>query len=292
MPPTPAAYSLREAEKEDRTLIQRFVQSPAYTHRHLDWRDPLDWIGRQPFWILEKNGEIEAVMACLAEPEEVAWLRLFAVENRLSPAWAWNILFERVYNFLSELENRPSIVSLGLQDWFVDLLVANGFQHFQDIIVLSFDDAPPPLLAPDPVFTLRPMQKSDLAEVTRIDNIAFESIWRLSLDDMQRAYDRSTYKTVLELNGVVAGYQMSAHNGFSAHLARLAVDPSLQRRRIGYRLVQDVLRHFIHGHGAWGVTLNTQDNNFASLALYRQIGFRLTGEKFPVYAYPYRDTLA
>jgi ribosomal protein S18 acetylase RimI-like enzyme len=69
----------------------------------------------------------------------------------------------------------------------------------------------------------------------------------------------------------------------------LAVDPKFQRRRIGHRLVQNVLTHFINSHGSWGVTLNTQDNNSASLALYQHVGFKLTGEKFPVYVYPYRD---
>lgn len=289
MSPTPAQYSLRAAQKEDRSLIQRFIQSPAYTHRHLDWRDPLDWLGRQPYWILEKSGEIEAVLSCLTEPDEVAWVRLFAVENRLSPAWAWNILFERIYSWYADLPVRPTIASLGLQDWLTDLLAANGFKHFQNIIVLSFDDTPPPEPTKDHAITIRPMVKSDIPVVTKIDNQAFEPIWRLSADDLVRAFERSSYKTVLELDGTVVGYQMSAHNGFTAHLARLAVDPNFQRRRIGYRLVQNVLTHFIKSHGSWGVTLNTQDNNSASLALYQQAGFKPTGEKFPVYVYPYRD---
>jgi ribosomal protein S18 acetylase RimI-like enzyme len=289
MSPTPAQYALRAAQKEDRSRIQRFIQSPAYTHRHLDWRDPLDWLGRQPYWILEKSGEIEAVLACLTEPEEVAWVRLFAVENRLSPAWAWNILFERIYSWYADQPNRPVIASLGLQDWQSDMLTANGFKHFQDIIVLSFDDTPPAEPARDSALVLRPMQKSDIPLVTNIDNQAFEPIWRLSNEDLVRAFERSAYRTVIELDGIVIGYQMSGHNGFTAHLARLAVDPRYQRRRIGYRLVQNMLTHFINSHGSWGVTLNTQDNNHASLALYQRIGFKLTGEKFPVYVYPYRD---
>jgi ribosomal protein S18 acetylase RimI-like enzyme len=289
MSPTPAQYSLRAASIADRGGIQRFMQSLVYTQRHLDWRDPLEWLGRQPFWILEKNGDIKAVLACIAEPEEVAWVRLFAVESHLSPSWAWNILFERIYPSLAEIPNRPTIAVLGLQDWFTDLLIANGFNHFQDIIVLSYESAPPPSLAPDPALLVREMRKEDLPAVTRIDNLAFEPLWRLSANDLGRAYERSNYKTVIERNGQVAGYQMSAHNGFTAHLARLAIDPALQRMRLGYRLVQDVLHKFVDRNGAWGVTLNTQNDNHASLALYQQIGFHLTGESFPVYVYPYRS---
>lgn len=289
MSPTPAQYSLRAAGIADRGSIIRFTQSLVYTHRHLDWRDPLDWLGRQPFWMLEKNGEIKAALACIAEPDEVAWVRLFAVESHLSPAWAWNILFERVYPGLAELQTRPTIAVLGLQDWFTDMLKANGFVHFQDIIVLSYESAPPATAPQDPALLIREMRKEDLPAVTRIDNQAFERLWRLSAEDLSRAYERSTYKTVIERSGQVAGYQMSSHNGFTAHLARLAVDPGLQRMRLGYRLVQDVLEKFVDKNGAWGVTLNTQDDNHASLALYRQIGFHLTGESFPVYVYPYRS---
>jgi flavin-dependent dehydrogenase len=37
--------------------------------------------------------------------------------------------------------------------------------------------------------------------------------------------------------------------------------------------------------GASRVTVNTQKNNSASLALYTRIGFKATGEKYPVYQY-------
>ncbi len=289
MSPTPAQYSLRAARREDRADIQRFTHSLAYTHRHLDWRDPLEWLGRQPFWILEKNGDMKGVLACVAEPEEVAWVRLFAVDSHLSPSWTWNILFERVYSALEEGANRPAIAVLGLQDWFTDMLVANKFEHFQDIIVLSYESVPPPDLPSDPSLQIRKMRKEDLPDVVRIDNQAFESIWRLSPDDLARAFERSNYKTVIESGGQIAGYQMSAHNGFNAHLSRLAIDPNRQRQRLGSRLVSDVLRQFINENSAWGVTLNTQNNNFASLALYQKIGFHLTGESFPVYVYPYRS---
>jgi ribosomal protein S18 acetylase RimI-like enzyme len=289
MSPTPAQFSLRAAGIQDRDLVKRFIQSPAYTHRHLDWRDPLDWLGSQPFWILEKNGIMEAVLACIVEPKDVGWVRLFSADAHISPSWAWNILFERVYSWLADQPVRPIIATLGLQDWFGDMLVTNGFTKYQDIIVFSYDDAPPPPLPDDPSLVLRGMQRDDVPTVTRIDNQAFEPVWRLSQDDLSRAYDRCSYKTVIELNGEIVGYQMSSVNGFTAHLARLAVDPRCQRRRIGYRLLQDVLHHFLDRLDVWGVTLNTQDNNHASIALYQQTGFHLTGESFPVYVYPYRD---
>jgi len=35
--------------------------------------------------------------------------------------------------------------------------------------------------------------------------------------------------------------------------------------------------------GTFHVTVNTQHNNLASLALYKRAGFRLTGEVYPIY---------
>ena len=154
MSPTPAQYALRAATRLDRFDIQRFMHSLAYTHRHLDWRDALEWLGRQPFWILEKNGELKAVLACIVEPEEVAWVRLFAVDPHLSPSWAWKILFERVYSTLNDLPSRPMIAVLGLQDWFTDLLLSNQFQHFQDILVLSYENPTPPDFPPNPALLI------------------------------------------------------------------------------------------------------------------------------------------
>jgi ribosomal protein S18 acetylase RimI-like enzyme len=286
MSPTPPQYALRMANQQDYAVLSRFLTSPAYTHRHLDWREPLEWLNREPFWILERNQEIEAVLINVPDPADIAWVRLFAVASRTSPSWTWSILFERTLGWYSEQKNRPTIVSLGMQEWFSDLLVLNHFVHYQDIIVLSFEGKPPVALPPDPSLVLRPMQKEDLPPVTTIDNLAFEPIWRLSLEDLTLAYDKSSYKTVLELDGVIVGYQMSALSGFNAHLARLAVLPSIQHRRIGFRILQDVLSHFIIQHGSWNVTLNTQNSNQASLNLYQKAGFRFTGDRFPVFVYP------
>ena len=192
MSPTPPQYALRKAEIRDRSLLTRFLNNPAYSHRHLDWRDPLDWLGSQPFWILEKNYEVEGILAC---PPRSDRGRLGAcVRGRLTclPSWTWNILFERAMNDLVERNPSPAIVSLALQDSFGDLLVVNNFSHHQDIIVLAYEGTIPEPLVNSPDIVVRLMQTDDLPQVTLIDNLAFEPIWRLSQDDLQRAYQRSS----------------------------------------------------------------------------------------------------
>jgi ribosomal protein S18 acetylase RimI-like enzyme len=278
---------LRPAEKTDYAALLNFTKSLNYFHRHLDWRDSLEWLGRAPFWILEENQRIQAALACPPEPEDVAWVRMFGVSMQISADRAWKLMFEKSFQELHALEPRPMLVSLSLREWYEELLQRNGFQWHQDIVVYVYDDPPPPPREIDPRFTLRDMHTNDLPGVKTIDNLAFEPIWRLSNNDLQFSVKKSSYCTVVEQEGEIVAYQISSSSGMYAHLARLAVHPALQRQRIGYALLQNLLQHFIGETNHWGVTLNTQHNNASSIALYRKTGFRETGERFPVFVYPY-----
>jgi ribosomal-protein-alanine N-acetyltransferase len=280
MPPV-----FRVAQKSDYSAIHSFTNSLNYMHRHLDWRDSMEWLGREPFWIMEEDKEIQAVLACPPEPVQVAWVRLFAVAMHTSPDRAWKRLFEHVLDTLQNLKQSPLITSLALRDWYKELIMRNGFHHYQDIVVFMFDTTPPPPPKLEDGFELREMQIKDMHDVAKLDNLAFEPIWQLSTDDLLFAAKKSSFCTVVEHNGKIIAYQMSSTSGMYAHLARLAVHPDLQHRGIGFALVQNLLDQFINQQNIWGVTLNTQNNNSSSIKLYQKVGFRETGERFPVYIY-------
>ena len=86
------------------------------------------------------------------------------------------------------------------------------------------------------------------------------------------------------INGEIIGYQLSTRNSFGTHLARLAVAPNHQGRGIGYLLVQDLLNQTRRA-GLYRLTVNTQNDNRTSLALYHKIGFELSGERYTVFTY-------
>jgi ribosomal protein S18 acetylase RimI-like enzyme len=278
---------LRQAEPSDYSALYNFTNSPINIHRHLDWRDALEWLGRQPFWMYEEDRHVLGVLACPPEPPEVAWVRLFGVSAHTPLDRIWRGLFERALENLRACHPVPAVVSLALRDWYQELLKRNGFHHHQDIVVFMFDGPPPRPPKIDSQIILREMVEEDLEKVEGIDHLAFEAIWRLSTDDLNFAASKSSYCTVAELGGEIIGYTMSSSSGMFAHLARLAVHPGLQRQRIGFALVQDLLDHYINQLNYWGVTLNTQNDNRSSLALYHKIGFRETGERFPVFIYPW-----
>jgi len=235
---------------------------------------------------MEENGALQALLACPPEPEEVAWIRLFAAATHISPEWAWKKLFERALADLMDLNPVPIIASLALHDWYEALIKRNRLYHYQDIVVFLFDTQPPASPRLDAEFHLREMQPQDMQAVHVVDHLAFEPIWRLSTDDLSFAVKKSAYCTVIEYAHEIVAYQISSMNGLYAHLGRLAVHPELQHRRLGFALLQNLLDHFMHRPNIWGVTLNTQDNNTDSIHLYQKAGFRKTGERFPVYIYP------
>jgi GNAT superfamily N-acetyltransferase len=272
---------VREARPADFPGLATLLETGPSIHRHLDWRPPLEWLGHEPFWLIEDRGKFVAALACPPDPPEVAWIRLFAVQAGLDLKVAWQVLFEHVEDYY---KNRPGVrlAAIAIYPWFGDLLRKMGFKLHQEIVILEWDQALPAPVSSPLQIKIRRIEPADLPDVTKIDNTAFDPLWQNSLESLGLALHQAAYATVAESNGEIIGYQISTAAGFSAHLARLAVRPQLQRNSIGYLLVQDLLKYF-SDQDMFRVTVNTQDNNFASLNLYRKLGFWLTGDQFEVF---------
>jgi ribosomal protein S18 acetylase RimI-like enzyme len=73
----------------------------------------------------------------------------------------------------------------------------------------------------------------------------------------------------------------------SAWLARLWVDPSVRRGRLGARLI-DAVGDWARERGATRLDLSVTTNNTAAAAFYARIGFAETGRRRPLPADPIR----
>jgi ribosomal protein S18 acetylase RimI-like enzyme len=129
------------------------------------------------------------------------------------------------------------------------------------------------------------MEPGDLPAVTEIDLAAFGWFWHNTLESLQRARTQSVSAMVAEDDSGLIGYQLSTGNPLGAHLARLAVRPEAQGRGVGAALVGNLLQQLGESH-LTRLTVNTQSDNAASLALYQKMGFVRTGEFFPVCVFP------
>jgi ribosomal protein S18 acetylase RimI-like enzyme len=279
-----AKITVRPASPEDQKEISSLVNFEYFVHRHLDWRPPIEWIGKRPYWLIEDDSRLVGALAAAPDPPEVAWVRLFVANSAFGYEKAWKRLFDKVKHELKQID-QPYLAALALHKWFSNLISANGFEHFQDIVVLAWTSLNPPTRPRTaPGLTIRPMTTADIPCVAEVDNTSFERIWQISSGTLTRSFNQSAYATVVEVNGEVIGYQICTTNAYSAHLARLAVRQDQQHKHIGYALVQDLIDHFNTNH-IHQITVNTQNNNQASLSLYQKIGFQLTGESFPVFLY-------
>ena len=273
-------FAVRPARQSDHTPIANLMYFEPHVHRHLDWRGPLEWLGAQEYWVLEQNGAIVAALACPPDPDGVAWLRLFAHSSDVQTGDAWNALWE---NAKLQLSGRNLLVAaITVADWFSVLLSESGFTSKQQIVVLEQNSA---IFQQRPIpseLVLRPMTEHDLPAVTEVDKSGFAPLWRNSHQALHSGFLQAGFATVALFNGEIVGYQISTRNAFGVHLARLAVTVRFQGRGIGYLLVQDLLTQSRRA-GLRRLTVNTQSDNSTSLALYKKIGFEVTGERYTVF---------
>lgn len=129
------------------------------------------------------------------------------------------------------------------------------------------------------------MQDADLPAVAKVDLAAFGQFWHNTQIALQSARLQCAIATVAEDDLGVIGYQLSTKNPLGAHLARLGVKPEAQGRGVGSVLVSYLIQ-VLGGSRLGRLSVNTQEDNTASLSLYKKLGFTRTGEHFPVLVYP------
>lgn len=276
------ASTTREATPSDLQKLANLIHFEAHIHRHLDYRPPLDWVGNPPFLVLEHDSSIAAALACPPDPPEVAWIRLFAASTQVQTRHAWETLWAETCAYYQMHPHPRWIAAIPIHQWFENLLINSAFESTHSITMLSWESQPVGEAPSLPSVSIRPMTLDDLGAVHRVDASSFTPIWRNSLPYLELAYRQAAIASIAETDGRTVGYQISTTTPLGGHLARLAVDPKLQGHGIGHLLLHDLLSQFVR-RGATTVTVNTQKDNEASLALYRRMGFKFSGEEYPVY---------
>ncbi len=275
---------VRRAVAEDQQQISNLMFYEANLHRHLDWRTPLDWLGSPNYWVLDEGNRISGSLACPEDPSRVAWIRLFGYLTHLSATEAWYPLWDMVRTTVVE-QAQTQIAAIVVKHWFQNLLLSSGFQLKQNIVLLELRGENFRSFRMPQDITIRPMDEDDLNAVALLDFEAFGTFWHNSLESLKRAKAQSSYASVAEDSSGLIGYQLSTGNPFGTHLARLGVRKDAQGRGIGTALVSELI-HKLDPNRMPRLSVNTQADNMASLALYKKIGFTLTGEHYPVLVYP------
>ncbi|MGH2606917.1 MAG: GNAT family N-acetyltransferase [Anaerolineales bacterium] len=272
--------AVRPASGRDRRPIEALLAAARWRHQHLDWENSLDLLHRQPFLLAIDTGSLRACLACPEDPPGVAWLRLFAVHRDHGAAWPWELLWQAARRSLGVRPGTAAVLTQ--QSWMRTLLEGSGFRETSAVIFLERRGPPPETIRPGNI-EVRPVRPDDLEDILAIDQRAFTPLWQHSRSALEAALALADLSTVaVDENSRPVGYALGTFSALGGHLARLAVQPAYQRRGIGAVLTVDSLRRF-HERGVPTVSVNTQADNHRGRALYGKLGFRETGQTFPVF---------
>jgi len=273
---------VRPADPSDHQQLSNLIFFESRLHRHLDWRSPLEWLGAPFYWALEEGGQIAAALACPPERAGIAWVRLFVYTGRWSARDAWGMIWPTAREEIARAGG-AKVAAIAIQPWFQELLEAVQFENRQQIVMLEWRYQPS--VARDTGgIQIRKMTETDLPAVEQTDAASFDPLWQNPLETIHKAFAQALYATVAESESGIIGYQLSTGSGQRAHLARLAVHPSVQGRGAGRALLSDLFRYLNYA-GIPRLSVNTQSDNQVSLSLYQRMGFVRTGEEYPVYTF-------
>jgi len=281
---------VRPADLNDHQQLSNLIFFETRVHRHLDWRSPLEWLGAPFYWVLQEGGKITAALACPEEVAGIAWVRLFVYTGRWTVQNAWELLWATARAAIEEAGG-ARVAAIAIQPWFQDLLMKNGFEDRQQIVLLEWRYPPSAAALSESQgpraasgIRIRRMTEADLPEVEKSDAASFDPLWQNPLETLRRGFDQALYATVAENENGIIGYQLSTGGGQRAHLARLAVHPVVQGKGAGRALLSDLFIHLTQ-IGIPRLSVNTQSDNNVSLSLYQRMGFVRTGEQYPVYTF-------
>ena len=136
---------------------------------------------------------------------------------------------------------------------------------------------------------IRPLRPADLPEVDELEHRLFGDPWPQSFF-LQALTEPSAVLRVAERNGHVAGYLVATLQPPYAELQNLATASEQQRCGVA-RVLMDELFQVCRVRDVREIGLEVRASNAAAQALYRTLGFRLSGLRRGYYKAPEEDAL-
>jgi ribosomal-protein-alanine N-acetyltransferase len=134
------------------------------------------------------------------------------------------------------------------------------------------------------------MRRRHLRGVMAIERTVYPRPWSPSLFISEMSSGRSRSYLVALGGRDVMGYGGLISYGDEAHVTTIAVEPDQQRRRIGTRLLYELIRES-QRMGAHAVSLEVRVTNWGAQRLYARFGFRPVGVRKGYYQETNEDAL-
>lgn len=289
---------LRKATKSDAGAILRLLRTAVYTHIHVDWHLPGDWIGFPGFVVLPRpepatskknltaklfqgSPDLVACLAAAPDPPPAAWIRLVAIEASRK---AEQTLADMLSMALPALQKQgvTRLAWLTVDEWPQPWLPNWGFYRGSEIETYVKEDRFLPPVPDVAGLTIREVRSTDFEALAVLEVASFAPIWRQSAKAMAIARPQSLSFDVAVLDDEIVGYQLSAKGETGAHLVRLTVHPGRQGLGIGTALLEHAFAYY-YRQGLFTVSLNTQVENVSSQKLYAKFGFQPSQQRLPIW---------
>jgi len=133
------------------------------------------------------------------------------------------------------------------------------------------------------------MQLGDVETVAELDKKCFPSPWSASAY-ANEVHNSSAFYIVARVNQRIVGYGGTWLIMDEAHITTLGVDPEYRGRKIGERILVNLLDEAIH-RGARRATLEVRESNEIAQNLYKKYGFHVAAIRKGYYTNNYEDAI-
>ncbi len=278
----PARLQIAPYARQHRRSLLDLMNRSRWTHTHLDWQSIPDWLADESgsVWLALVDDELQGYLGLSRMVAGWRWLRLLGIGAGRRPGVILRELWARA-EAACQAEACAGIAGLMLTNWLPAYFAELDFHYCDDLIVLQhIGKRLPP--RPDSLARLRPVEVEDMAQLAKLDKLAFSPPWPVERAELWAAYRVCVFATVATIDSAIVGYQLCARHGEAAHLARLAVHPAHQGQGIASLLLQDLLSD-LQRRGISAISVNTQASNRRSQQLYQRFGFMRNGKAYAVW---------
>ena len=275
---------MRPLRRADNAELTWFLRNARYTHVHVDWYTLADWLDQPGAVGMEIEGALVGFLVAGADPLPASWLRGVAFIGERPPGMMLERLLGAVVPAL-QATHATELAWMASRRWPDPFIPNLGFQTITHVVTMIRETPIMPTFHLNPAIHIRPVTLADMPRLADIEAAAFAPIWRYSARALERANSQSYSFDVALIDDRVVGYQCSTASYYGAHLARMTVDPAVQRGGVGTALLANAIAGYRRGN-LRQMSLNTQTDNISSHYLYRKFGYRETAERLPVWVLP------
>lgn len=123
---------------------------------------------------------------------------------------------------------------------------------------------------------VRKMTLEDVDRILEIEHLSFTLPWSREAFQMELTSNHFAHYLVVERDGLVIAYGGMWVIIDEAHITNIAVHPDFRGRRLGDRLMRELIARSLV-HGAERMTLEVRVSNTVAQRLYEKLGFESHG---------------